>query len=253
MVQRIPSLPAGQDDHFYGYGVMGLPFASGHVLAMRKMHSSVGPTYQSVWHRSPDGAWTMWSDVDPSQSCPRYWGNDLRRAIRAPIDISWPGPSRMTVRIDGGRDLDWEVQLGSSLVTRTLSAVGRIIPNALWRRPAVLSAMGAVVGPMLGAGRMALQGNASNGQRFRVNPELVWFVTGGAAVLGGADLGEFGPLPERVSLADFVIPQRGVLAVGHVFFESSDEARRRSATSVGPARDLNRPRAVRPRAGTPGR
>ena len=178
MIQRIPFLPAEQDDHFYGYGVMGLPFASGHVLAMRKMHSSVGPDYQSVWHRGPDGAWTMWSDVDPSQSCPRYWGNDLQRAIQAPIDISWPGPSRMTVKIDNGRDLDWEVQLGSTLATRALSAVGRITPNALWRRRAVLTAMGAMAGPMLRAGRMALQGNASNGQRFRVNPELVWLVTG---------------------------------------------------------------------------
>ena len=121
---------------------------------MRKMHSSVGPKYQSVWHRSPDGEWTMWSDVDPSQSCQRYWGNDLQRAIRAPIDIAWPGPSLMTVKIDNGRDLDWEVQLGSTLVTRALSAVGRLTPNALWQRPAVLSAMGAVAGPMLGAGRM---------------------------------------------------------------------------------------------------
>jgi hypothetical protein len=121
MVQRIPSLPPGRDDHFYGYGVMGLPFASGHVLAMRKMHSSDGPKYQSVWHRSPDGAWTMWSDVAPSQSCPRYWGNDLQQAIQASIDISWPGPSRMTVKVDDGRELDWEVQLGSTLVTRALS------------------------------------------------------------------------------------------------------------------------------------
>ena len=231
IVQRIPSLPAEQDDHFYGYGVMGLPFASGHVLAMRKMHSSVGPKYESVWHRSPEGAWTMWSDVDPSQSCPRYWGNDLQRAIQAPIDISWPGPSRMTVRINNGQDLDWEVQLGSTLVTRTLSAVGRIMPSTLWRRRAVLSAMGAMAGPMLGAGRMALQGNASNGQRFRVNPDRVWFVTGGHAVLNGTDLGAFGPLPESVSLGDFIIPQRGVLAVGHVFFESFDQARHLTVTS----------------------
>ena len=84
----------------------------------------------------------MWSDVDPSQSCPRYWGNDLQRALQAPIDISWPGPSRMTVSINNGQDLDWEVQLGSTLVTRTLSAVGRIMPSTLWRRRAVLSAMG---------------------------------------------------------------------------------------------------------------
>jgi hypothetical protein len=231
MVQRIPFLSAEQGDHLYGYGVMGLPFASGHVLAMRKMHSSDGLGYESVWHRSPAGAWTMWSDVEPSQSCPRYWGNDLQRAIQAPVDISWPEPSRMTVRVDNGRVLDWEVQLGSTPVTRVLSAVGRFTPNALWRRRAVVSAMGTIAGRMLRAGGMALRGNASNGQQFRVNPELVWLVTGGRAVLDGTDLGAFGPLPERVSLGDFVIPQRGVLALGHVFFEAFDEARHLSVTS----------------------
>ena len=147
IVQRIPPLPPEQDDHFYGYGVMGLPFASRQVLAMRKMHSSIGPKYEWVWHRSPEGAWTMWSDVAPSQSCPRYWGSDLQRAIQAPIDISWPGPSRMTVKISNGQDLDWEVQLGSTLITRTLGAVGRTMPSTLWRRRAVLSAMGAMAGP----------------------------------------------------------------------------------------------------------
>jgi hypothetical protein len=225
MVQRIPSLPPGRDDHFYGYGVMGLPFASGHVLAMRKMHSSDGPKYQSVWHRSPDGAWTMWSDVAPSQSCPRYWGNDLQQAIQASIDISWPGPSRMTVKVDDGRELDWEVQLGSTLVTRPLSAMGRFTPTALWRRRAVLSAMGAVAGPMLGAGRMALQGNASNGQRFRVNPELVWLVTGGRAALNGTDLGAFGPLPGGCRSGTSSFPNAG----------SSPSAMSSSSRSTTPA------------------
>ena len=131
----------------------------------------------------------------------------------------------MTVKIDNGRDLDWEVQLGSTLVTRALSAVGRLTPNALWRRRAVLSAMGAVAGPMLRAGRMALQGNASNGQWFRVNPELVWLVTGGHATLERNGPRRLRSPSRRVALGDFVIPQRGVLAVGHVFFESFDEAR----------------------------
>ena len=137
----------------------------------------------------------------------------------------------MSVRINSGHDLDWDVQLGSTLLTRTLSAVGSTTPRTLWRRQTVLSVMGAMAGPMLGAGRMALQGNASNGQRFRVNPDRVWFVTGGHAVLNGTDLGAFGPLPGSVSLGDFIIPQRGVLAVGHVFFESFDPTRHLTVTS----------------------
>jgi hypothetical protein len=30
-----PSLPPGTEERFSGYGVMGLPFRSGHVLALR--------------------------------------------------------------------------------------------------------------------------------------------------------------------------------------------------------------------------
>ena len=44
-------LPSGGEERFAGYGVMGLPFASGHVLAMRRFPaSSIGPGYSSVWH-----------------------------------------------------------------------------------------------------------------------------------------------------------------------------------------------------------
>src|SRR4051794_27060033 len=50
--EQSPQLPRGGDERFAGYGVMGLPFDSGHVLAMRRFPaSSVGPAYSSVWHR----------------------------------------------------------------------------------------------------------------------------------------------------------------------------------------------------------
>lgn len=34
-LQADPSLPEGDDERFVGYGVMGVPFASGHYLALR--------------------------------------------------------------------------------------------------------------------------------------------------------------------------------------------------------------------------
>ncbi len=42
-------LPSGNAERFAGYGVMGIPFASGHVLAMRRfVASSLGEAYTSV-------------------------------------------------------------------------------------------------------------------------------------------------------------------------------------------------------------
>jgi hypothetical protein len=84
----------GRGERFFGYGVMGLPFASGHVLALRRFTaSSIGPGYSAIWLRSPQGAWSMWIDTEPMKACPRYFGSELERVIEAPIALSWPDHS----------------------------------------------------------------------------------------------------------------------------------------------------------------
>ena len=219
-------LKPGPAERFRGFAVMGVPFASGHVLAMRKFPaSSVGPGYTSVWHRDPEGAWTMWVDSEPLHACPRYFGSGVERVVRAPIDVSWPGETRMIVRIQEERVLDWEIILASTPTTRFLSAVGKATPDVLWRRRSVLSAMAAVAGPMLRVGRLSLHGNAPNGQWFKANPKSICAVIGGRALLDGADLGGLGPLPETAALGDFVIPRRGIFAVGQALFEPFVEDR----------------------------
>jgi hypothetical protein len=63
-VERRPQLQAGAAERFFGYGVMGLPFRSGHVLGLRRFPaSSIGPGYRSVWHRDAQGRWTFASEA----------------------------------------------------------------------------------------------------------------------------------------------------------------------------------------------
>src|SRR5689334_16071506 len=65
-IEATPVLPGGGGDRFTGYAVMGLPFRSGHVLALRRFPaSSIGPGYTSVWHRDPRGDWTFYSTIQP--------------------------------------------------------------------------------------------------------------------------------------------------------------------------------------------
>jgi hypothetical protein len=228
----------GSAERFVGYGVIGLPFASGDVLAMRRFPaSSIGPGYTAIWHRSPRGAWTMWVDVEPLQACPRYFGSELERAILAPIELSWPDPFRMTAKIHDGRALDWQIELDSTLVTRSFSAMGKMIPASLWRRRSVRRAVAAVADPLLGAGRLSLHGVAPNGQWFEANPKLIWFVTGGRALVHGADLGPFGSLSVQASIGEFLIPQRGIFAVGQTFFEPFAEGRHLAVASREPNRE----------------
>ncbi|HYS82129.1 MAG TPA: hypothetical protein VEM76_15575, partial [Anaeromyxobacteraceae bacterium] len=102
--EAAPRLPEGAGERFSGYGIMGLPFRSGHVLALRRFPaSSIGPAYSSVWHRAPTGQWTFYQDVTPDLACPRYFGPALARTLQRPIDVKWMSPTRLSVRVDHGR------------------------------------------------------------------------------------------------------------------------------------------------------
>src|SRR5262245_48413814 len=97
-IEAHSSLPAGSEERFHGYGVMGLPFASGHVLALRRFPvSSVGPGYTSIWHRTPDGVWTFYATVSPNLACTRFFGELASDAIETEIRIEWRDPYRFSV------------------------------------------------------------------------------------------------------------------------------------------------------------
>ena len=217
-LEREPVLPPGSEERFSGYGVMGVPFRSGHVLALRRfMASSVGPGYRSVWHRDPDGRWTFYQDQPPQLACTRYFGDAVDDVREGPIGIEWTGPRRFEVRAGDG-DLEWTLELRSTAVTRLLNGVASLLPERAWRSGAVLGAMSRIAGVALGAGRVRLAGQAPNGQRFVVTPASIWVASRTRARVGGKDLGEMGRLPEQAHLRDLAIPQRGVFVVGRAFF-----------------------------------
>lgn len=227
-------LPPGGAERFSGYGVIGLPFASGHVLALRRWPaSSIGPAYTSVWHRDPGGRWTFWADAEPARACARYTSRMASAAPFVDVHVDWMGPFAFTVSIP--RVLEWRVRLAETRATRLLNGVAARMPAAAWRSPAVLAAMGALAGRMLGAGRLGLRGRMPNGQWFRANPRRVWIVAGSEAVLEGADLGVPGPLREQARVGGFWIPQRGLFAAGQAYFEALDPARHAAPAPPVPA------------------
>jgi hypothetical protein len=118
-IEASPQLPAGSGERFGGYGVMGLPFGSGHILALRRFPaSSLGPGYRSVWHRDPLGRWTFFQDVAPVYACSRYFGPAIAEATPATIDIDWEGPTQFSVTVtDATRRLHWSVGLTTSAIT----------------------------------------------------------------------------------------------------------------------------------------
>lgn len=211
-------LPPGTGERFAGYAVMGLPFASGHVLAMRRFPaSSIGPAYTSVWHREPSGRWAFWQDQPGDVACSRFFGGGTASVRHVAVDLRWPGPSTFRLEVPE-LGFEWTATVGTSAAALVLSAVGAALPEAAWRSPALLAATGAVAGPLLRAGRLRLAGRAPNGQRFLSAPRLVRPIVDAAARLDGVDLGLPGPVHPQAALGDFLVPQRGLFALGATRF-----------------------------------
>jgi hypothetical protein len=218
-------------ERFGGYGVMGLPFASGHVLGLRRFTaSSVGAGYSSVWHRDPGGNWTFYADVPALHGCARYFGNDVSRAVEGPIELSWPEPRHLSVRMPAA-GFEWDAWMSATPATRAMNMMSRLMPDAFWHNRRVLSMMAAIAGPMLGAGRLGMYGRAPNGQQFIANPMVIWTIERSEARLDGQSFGEPGLLDEQARVGDFWIPQRGVFVIGRAFFDAFDPDRHLAVAS----------------------
>jgi hypothetical protein len=212
-------LPAGGGERFAGFGVMGLPFASGHVLALRRFPaSSIGPAYTSVWHRDPMGSWVFWQNQPDDQSCARYFSNAVSATRTVDINLSWPDDATLRVVIPE-IGLEWTAYLTTTVVTSVFNAMGRLMPERAWRSARVLNAMGPVAGVAMRAQKISMTGTSPNGQDFIANPLQVWIIDRSTAQLRDEDFGPVGPLRQQAHLGEFWIPQRGVFAIGRAFFQ----------------------------------
>lgn len=215
--RRDPRLPDGDDERFVGCGVMGVPFASGHYLALRDLAAtSIGPAYRTVWHRTPAGEWTIHTNVAPELSCPRYFGAVTAVEQVPAIAVAWTSDWAIEVRM--GERLTWRIGLARTPATGLLTRMGGALPPAAWTSDAVLASMGPMAGWLLRSGRIRLRGATPNGPQFKAAPLQVWRVTGGSASYDGIDFGELAPLPQQTRLADFWLPQQGLFFVGSARF-----------------------------------
>ncbi|MEO8517614.1 MAG: hypothetical protein ABI438_00425 [Dermatophilaceae bacterium] len=225
--ERLTSPGPGPGERFAGYGVMGLPFRSGHYLALRRWPANpFGRPYHSVWHRDPDGRWVFYGDTPTDASCPRYFDAAIASAVMADISIRWAEPYRLVVEVGGL--LTWNLELGRTPATTLMTSAARLMPRAMWDNRMVLAAMGRAATPVLRSGRIRLSGTVPNGQWFKASPRQIWNVADSTAILDGVDLGAPGALPEQARLGDFWLPQRGIFWAGGTTLEEFDPNRHRA-------------------------
>jgi hypothetical protein len=240
-IERNSLTVTGPGDTFAGYGVIGLPFRSGHVLALRRFSaSSLGSAYTSVWHRDPNGRWTFYSTVAPDCSCARYFGGQVDRNVVTPIEITWV--TSWALRVGIGTELTWQLTLRASPMTRLVNVMALLIPERAFQMPVVLRSMGLAADVALGAGRMNLAGRTPNGHRFIMSPRRLWLVDRSTAQVGGRSIGPPGPLEVQAALEDLQVPQRGLFATASARLERPARGRTTAAspgTPCGPAATVN--------------
>ena len=249
-------------DWIRGYGSMGLSFSSGHLLAFsRATASSLGPPFTSVWHRDPEGDWTVFVNKAPFLTCSRYFGSAVGRVVEVDINLTWEGTGRLIVTVPDAQ-LQWALHLSADLATRSLSWLAGAFPLWLARRRRVLETAGRLVGKLLDSGELCLAGTAPSGHWFVTIPRAIWRIEAAAAVVEGRDLGPLGSLRDPARLGDFLVPNRGLFFHGEAGFQASQPVDHPSPQASGgrsggngllqsPAEDQDETRHLREEGGRP--
>ena len=212
-------------DHEYvrGWGVFGLPFDSGHVLALRVFpQSSFGP-YVTVWHRDPAGRWSIHVDAPRVEhACPRYYAPACAHVGAARIELRWTGPRTLHVTMDQPR-LDWVVTAARSPVMGVLNSLSAPMPLATWRPRSLVRARERLA-RALGMGRLQMAGVMPSGHSGLLMPQRMYVVDASSAVLDGVDLGCPTRLAEAPTIGGVPLPARGVIAIGQAMWPIRDRA-----------------------------
>ncbi|HEX6308404.1 MAG TPA: hypothetical protein VFZ69_09470 [Longimicrobiales bacterium] len=201
-------------EHLEGFGLLGLTFQSGDVLAFRCFTaSSIGPPYLSVWHRHPNGRWVIHTNVAPARACPRWFGPALHAFDADDIVLTWLAPAELSITAARSR-LHLALRLAATPVTRLIGAAAPAAPGMLWRSRHA----GAVAGRLLRTGRLSFAGRVPAGHEYVIRPRALWRIAGAAAVIDGRDAGSITTPSRQASLGEFLIPSRGLFATGRVTF-----------------------------------
>jgi hypothetical protein len=191
-------------------------FHSGDLLALRHFPvSTLGRGYTSVWHRSPAGRWTFYTDVADA-GCARYFAPAVDEVVAAPIRLEWTSPRRAVVTIDGGRRLTWSLLMRSTLLTRIYNARGEALAPRLIVHRRLPKLLDLVTRLTPGLGPLPLSGRTPDGSWFAAAPSHLWMVQASRACIGGQDTGPSKRLGDAVSLGEVLIPRRPILAAAHL-------------------------------------
>jgi len=230
LASRLRDLPAKQGhapwpghEYVRGWGVFGMPFDSGHVLALRVFPEGDFSPYRTIWHRDPAGDWSIHVDGPRlDTACPRYYGAACVFTGFSKIELTWTGPASLRVKVDQP-SLEWTLTASETRMLGVLNAMSARMPLWTWR-PRPLVRMRERLAHRLGMGNLEMTGTMPSGHVGTLMPKRMYFVQDSNAVLDGVDLGR--PIHQEPNpvIGDVPLPARGVLAIGQAMWRISDQA-----------------------------
>jgi hypothetical protein len=222
-------------EYVKGWGVFGLPFDSGHVLALRVFPENDFAPYRTVWHRDPQGKWAIYVDGPRlDTACPRYYGDACEHTGYAGVGLAWTGPATLRVTMEQPA-LEWTLTASSTWLLGALNAASAALPLATWRTRPLLWAR-ELMAQALGMGHLQLCGVMPSGHTGTLMPQRMFFVDDSRARFDGLDLGRPVHLRENPTIGGVALPARGILAMGEAMWRVRDAAefeRARQATAAG--------------------
>jgi hypothetical protein len=209
-------------EYVRGFGVFALPFDSGHVLALRVFPENDFAPYMTVWHRTPDGIWSIFVDGPClDTACPRYYGAAARHVQFSKITLRWTEAMALSISVDEPR-LEWRVSMAIPPLFKVMNALSPRLPEPLWRAPATLRTFERLGKTLFDLGDITLSGTAPNGHFTILMPQRMFLITSARAKLNGQDLGRPTRSPENPAIGAVNLPARPIFAVGRAYFKIQD-------------------------------
>lgn len=221
---RVRPSPVDGLEYFRGWVIHSHPFDSGHVLVLRVFPENVFAPYEAIWHRDPEGEWTIYVDGPRlDTACPRFFGAAARDSLFADISLEWTGPMDLTVEMDDP-ELIWTVSMAASPLVSLSNATTANVPEALARTRPMTRTMEMMGNLLFDLGEIDLAGVTPNGQEGVMVTRRLSLVESASARLDGIDLGEPATVDESPTFGELRFPKRPLFAIGSGYFSTLDEA-----------------------------
>lgn len=203
------------------------------MLALRVFPDNDFSPYRTLWHRGPDGQWSIYVDgARLETACPRYYGAACAHTGFARIDIEWTGPASLHITMDEPK-LEWTLAAYETRILHAINAVSPRMPLWTWRDAGLVRAREILAKRVLEMGDIRMSGTMPSGHIGTLMPQCMYFIDAATAVLDGQDLGRPTIAKPNPRIGEVTLPARGVLAIGQAMWQirdTSEYARLRAQT-----------------------